>query len=215
MIGGDFVETFSVNKKLLIGRFQFYNVFFHYYTNRLWDQSIWSSAVSSLFEQINNTGNEEFYEGINLLQNLVEDDITEAKFDFNRLFIGPNKLLAPPYESVYIRKERVLMQNETLIIRNFYESAGLTVSKLGKEPDDYIGFELEFICYLLHNLINGEEENVRCLELYVNFMEHHFLKWVQLHCIDVVKHSESKICLGMALILKAFVGQENEFIKTL
>lgn len=215
MTGGDFVETISVNKKLLIGRFQFYNVFFHYYTNRLWDKNIWSSAISILFEQLNDTGNEQVLEGINLLQNLTEEDIAEAKFDFSRLFIGPEMLLAPPYESVYIRKERVLMQKETLIIRNFYESAGLTVSKLGKEPDDYIGFELEFICYLLHNLINEEEENVRWLELYVNFLEHHFLKWVQLHCIDVIKHSESKICLGMALILKAFFEQEKEFIKTL
>lgn len=212
------MEAVSVDEKLLIDRFQFYNVFFHYYTNRLWEKSVWEAyVIPILYGQLKDSSNNQVLEGINLLQDLEKEDIVEAKYDFNRLFIGPSMLLAPPYESVYRRKERVLMQRETLMIRNFYAGAGLAVLKQDQEPDDYIGFELEFICYLLHKLINEEEEKKKgkWFELYGSFMKHHFLTWVDLHCIDVTKHSESKICLGMAIVLKNFIEQEKNFIKTL
>lgn len=96
------MEAVSINEKLLIDRFQFYNVFFHYYTNRLWDKSVWEAyVIPTLYGQLKDRSNNQVLEGVNLLKGLEKEDIVEAKYDFNRLFIGPSMLLAPPYESVY------------------------------------------------------------------------------------------------------------------
>jgi TorA maturation chaperone TorD len=68
--------------------------------------------------------------------------------DFNRLFIGPGKALAPPYESYYLSPERLLFEQQTIEVRKFYRRFGLEVGRLGREPDDHIGCELFFLGWL-------------------------------------------------------------------
>ena len=64
-------------------------------------------------------------EALEVLAATEEFQRQEMKYDFNNLFIGPDILKAPPYESCYLNPERTLMQTETMRVRAKYREAGL------------------------------------------------------------------------------------------
>ena len=88
-------------------------------------------------------------QALSMLENVDEHVIRTFEYDYNRLFVGPNQLLASPFESSYRNYEGNIMQQETLKVRNFYHYVGLQVADEGQFPDDHIQFELEFILHLL------------------------------------------------------------------
>ncbi|MCL2308795.1 MAG: molecular chaperone TorD family protein [Proteobacteria bacterium] len=69
-------------------------------------------------------------------------DWLQEEFAFNRLFVGPMAPTAPPYASVWLSPEPLLMTAETLKIRALYASLGLETPVDGT-PDDFLPFELE------------------------------------------------------------------------
>lgn len=73
----------------------------------------------------------------------------ELLIDYAKLFVGPNELIAPPYGSVYLDKERKVMGDSTIKTMDFYREAGLELSKDFKELPDHIAVELEFMYYLI------------------------------------------------------------------
>ena len=52
-------------------------------------------------------------------------DWEKAEFVFNKLFVGPMALQAPPYASYYLEPEPQLMGQSTLRVQRLYEMAGL------------------------------------------------------------------------------------------
>jgi TorA maturation chaperone TorD len=74
---------------------------------------------------------------------LAQDvDWTGAEYDFNRLFVGPMAVSAPPYASAY-QTEPALMGEPTLAVRDAYRALGLMVPDQGHTPDDHLAFELD------------------------------------------------------------------------
>ncbi|MBW7882081.1 MAG: molecular chaperone TorD family protein [Caldilineaceae bacterium] len=71
------------------------------------------------------------------------DDWLPVEFAFNRLFVGPRTLLAPPYASVYLDPEPQLMGRITLQIRQLYQLLDLRVPWENVIPDDHLSFELD------------------------------------------------------------------------
>ncbi|MBG3876567.1 hypothetical protein FVW20_05890, partial [Desulfovibrio oxamicus] len=67
----------------------------------------------------------------------------EEEYLFNRLFVGPGPVAAPPYASVYLETERRLMGEATLFAREAYAALGLASPWQGSLPDDHIGLELD------------------------------------------------------------------------
>ena len=94
--------------------------------------------------------------GLNLLQQwsqanrggISPDAFDAIRIDNTRLFLGPGKVLAAPWESVHFTEERLVFQQQTLQVRGWYSRFGLEVIKLHQEPDDHIGLELEFLAHL-------------------------------------------------------------------
>ncbi|WP_326470638.1 molecular chaperone TorD family protein [Enterobacter wuhouensis] len=79
---------------------------------------------------------------------LQQDEALEVEYDFNALFVGPATLLAPPYASVYLGDEPLLMGATTLSVREFLQSMGLVVTDENAVPDDHISVELELAVML-------------------------------------------------------------------
>lgn len=71
-----------------------------------------------------------------------DTDWTEVEYDFNRLFVGPAAVPAPPYASAYL-EEPTLMGSPALKVREAYRTLGLQVPDQGSTPDDHIAFELD------------------------------------------------------------------------
>ncbi|EGB16301.1 cytoplasmic chaperone TorD family protein [Pseudodesulfovibrio mercurii] len=76
-----------------------------------------------------------------------DTDWTGAEYDFNRLFVGPMAVPAPPYASAY-QVEPALMGGPTLDVREAYRALGLRVPDQGRTPDDHLAFELDLAAAL-------------------------------------------------------------------
>ena len=139
-------------------------------------------------------------QALTMLEEINETTIQTFEYDYNRLFVGPNKLLASPYESSYRNFEGTVLQQETLKVRNFYHYVGLQVADEGQMPDDHIQFELEFILHVLSDPTIQEKD-----QIYKMFLEKHLLQWGFKHCERIEQHSQKYHYLTqLAFYLKNF-----------
>jgi TorA maturation chaperone TorD len=87
------------------------------------------------------------------------DDLVALKRDHARLFIGPERLLAPPWESVYRSDEHLIFERQTLEVRAQYQRFGMPIPRLHIEPDDHIGLEFRFVAYLCNMALEALERD--------------------------------------------------------
>lgn len=73
--------------------------------------------------------------------------IDELKVEHARLFLGPFKLLAPPYGSMYLDSTEQLMTDSAQDVLHWYESEGIEVAL--QDMPDHIRVELEFMYFLV------------------------------------------------------------------
>jgi TorA maturation chaperone TorD len=141
----------------------------------------------------------------------------EAKLrqDYTRLFIGPGEIKAPPWESVYRSRERLLFGEETLAVRKFYQSFGVSIKNLYREPDDHLSLELEFMSWLcgkaLEELPGGEWK--RYLEGQEKFLREHLLEWVPAFTKDMENNAETAFFRGLASFTRGFLLQDLEEVQ--
>lgn len=73
----------------------------------------------------------------------------DAEYAFNRLFVGPMTVPAPPYASAWLETEPRLMGESTMDVRALYHALGYAVPDEGTAPDDHLSFELDAALALL------------------------------------------------------------------
>ncbi|MBF0465092.1 MAG: molecular chaperone TorD family protein [Nitrospirae bacterium] len=106
-----------------------------------------------------------------------EKELEDLLWDFTQLFIGPYKMLCPPWESVYTSSKRLMMQEAHDEVRTFYHEAGLAMNT----PDimsDHIGAELNFLAVLLQKMNIESEKRQNCLYLTKRFIDEHLRAWI-------------------------------------
>lgn len=149
--------------------------------------------------------------GLSLLQQWSQanrDGISQEAFDalridHTRLFLGPGKVLAAPWESVHFTEERLVFQQQTLQVRGWYSRFGLEVVKLHQEPDDHIGLELEFLAHLaklgLQAIETGNSKRFdELLDAQRKFLTEHLLKWSPIWYGLVMQHARTDFYRGVA-----------------
>ena len=118
--------------------------------------------------------------------NLAEDGEKTLKLlkrEYTSLFIGPDKLPAPPWESVYRSKERVLFQESTLKVRRAYMEYGFLPSNYPHEADDHLAIELDFMVHLSKMTLDCFEEEkfddaAKLISSQKEFLDEHLLTWI-------------------------------------
>lgn len=108
--------------------------------------------------------------------------LADLKRDYASLFIGPNHLLAPPWESVYRSKDHLIFERQTFEVQQQYEKFGMTVQHSYVEPDDHIGLELRFaahLCGLALFALNKDDSDLLTMALngLGRFLNDHLLRW--------------------------------------
>lgn len=131
--------------------------------------------------------------------------------DYNRLFVGPGKVLAPPWESVYATTDRLIFQEQTIQVRNWYRRFGLEAEKLYHEPDDHIGLELSFLAHLASLSLQAlesqdEPEFLRLINAQRDFLKEHLLQWCFDWIRDVQEFAKLEFYTGIALLVKGTVN---------
>ncbi len=144
------------------------------------------------------------------------DEICDTlRRDYTRLFVGPGRPLAPPWESIYTDAERLHFAEDTLRVRAAYRQHGWQVTNLGREPDDHLGFELDFVRRLCATAIERADEGQwsdlsAILEDQRAFLDGHLLRWVPAWAFDVSAHAQTGFYRGMAALLAAFLPYDRE-----
>lgn len=131
-------------------------------------------------------------------------DANGLEYEFNRLFVGPEKLLAAPFETVYRSDERVLMRQATLSVRQAYEAAGVQVAAKNAWPDDHAAYECAFMAELAARC--GSEDALKveaAQEAYAAFAAEHLARWVPGHVAAIRANTRNQACLGFADLLEA------------
>ncbi|WP_374711961.1 TorD/DmsD family molecular chaperone [Symbiobacterium terraclitae] len=130
--------------------------------------------------------------------------------EFHRLFVGPERLVAPPYESVYVSPEPALMQEATFAVRSFYRRHGLTLGPERNEPDDHIAFELEFYARLQAGALAGAGEDLT--EPQRRFLTEHLARWVPAFCGRIAEGSRSPFYRSLAALTRAVIQLDAEHL---
>ncbi len=104
------------------------------------------------------------------------DDWEAVEFAFNRLFVGPKALIAPPFASVYLEPEPQVMGKSTLISRQIFEMLGVQSPWQGTLPDDHLSLELDACIRLSAVRQAGDSPEVE--DLWSYFLQAHLDQWL-------------------------------------
>lgn len=137
-----------------------------------------------------------------------DSEIKNLQIEYSRLFIGPYHLEAPPYSSVYLDKQALVMGDATQQAIEFYIQAGLNPADENKEPPDHISTELEFMYYLLFQKVMRQD--YQFFKLSNSFLEKHLYCWVPLFAHRIIKCTKNAFYLELARLLDAFIQKEKQ-----
>lgn len=112
---------------------------------------------------------------------------------FQRLFVGPYALPAPPWGSVYLDKESVVFGDSTLALRQWMRENGIEPHLTQAEPEDHIGLLLMMAAWLAENspaLLN-------------EFLTLHMLPWAGRYMELLRQKAEHPFYTGVAALAES------------
>ncbi|MDW7673142.1 MAG: molecular chaperone TorD family protein [Bacillota bacterium] len=139
-------------------------------------------------------------------------DLTQLQVDFSKLFVGPSRLLAAPYASVYLGNERQVMTETTAEVVEFYHKIGIDIAE-SKEIPDHIRVELEVMYYLsLKERRSINEENVEEENMYKafqkEFLERYLGIWIDDFTAQLEKEAPSDFFKHLARVTATFIHED-------
>lgn len=147
------------------------------------------------------------------------DDFENLHWDFTRLFIGPESPPAPAWESVYVSKDKLLFQQNTRAVKQFYQQHGFEMPGKEMEAADHIGYQLDFLWHLSHRAAqqldnDGEITQQVCgsLETSHQFMHAHLLNFITPFCRNVHNHAQTEFYRSASALLEAFIRHDDDVI---
>lgn len=161
------------------------------------------------------SANPSMHEGLTILRRYTgewdEADFPELKRDYARLFIGPNRLLAPPWESVYRSEEHLLFEEETMQVRAMYRKYGFAIPSDYVQPDDHFGLEMSFVAHLcnqgIHALNNQQWQTLEDIQQSVSvFFEEHICQWADAFLTDVKTNAATPYYQGLVVLASGCIA---------
>ncbi len=135
------------------------------------------------------------------------DDLERHMVDYSRLFVGPFKVLAPPYGSVYLEDGK-FMGLSSIEVKEMYSQEGLDI--VLKEAPDHISVELEYMCLLA--LRETEAHDKSDLDLAASFRDKqasflhvHLGRWVGEFADNIAKHAQTDFYKTLGRVTRDFV----------
>lgn len=149
-----------------------------------------------------------------------KDSMELMKVDYAKLFVGPFSLLAPPYGSVYLEGERMVMGNSTADVQKWYRATGLDVDTQFKDAPDHVAAELEFMHFLIFKEMEatdqgGADDVIQYLKTQRSFLEYHLGAWISDFADKVVNNAQTTFYRNIARATEAFVMHDLQTITAL
>ncbi len=112
---------------------------------------------------------------------------------WQRLFIGPHALAAPPWGSVYLDREGVVFGESTVALRRWLGQQGIAPQRQNREPEDHIGLLLMLAAWLAEN-------NEAPLD---DLLEQHILPWSGRYLTLLAQGADHPFYQGIAQLAQA------------
>jgi len=140
-------------------------------------------------------------------------DKQDLTVEYCRLFYGPGKLVAPPYESVYLGGG-VLMGEPTLGVLRRYEEAGVQVWEGFRDCPDHIAAELEYLFFTAREAANfaalGRADTAQLwVQRHRAFLSEHLAAWVKPFAVKVLEGSQNVYYRALVELTLGWVEREN------
>lgn len=150
-------------------------------------------------------------------ESLSGSELPTLMKDYNSLFVGPKHLLAAPWESVYLSRERLIFEEPTFAVRRLYADYGLQAAQLNREPDDHFGLEMAFIAHLctvgLTALAEKDEAGLDdCLEDLYAFLKEHPARWAPAFLNLVIANANTDFYRGVAHLAQGALGSISRLV---
>ncbi|MEL1135699.1 molecular chaperone TorD family protein [Desulfitobacterium sp. THU1] len=144
----------------------------------------------------------------------TEGTLDKLKSEYTHLMIGPNKLPAPPWESVYVTKERALFQESTLKVRRTYLNYQFLPANYPHEADDHLAFELDFMAHLAKlTQERFDKQNFHEVKKLLSdqkaFLEEHLLVWIGDFAKDIQESKTHHFYPHLAALTEQFLQTDN------
>lgn len=146
-----------------------------------------------------------------------EEALELLSSEYTYLFIGPQKLPAPPWESFYCSREKLLFQESTLKVRQVYMKYDFIPAEHPHVADDHLALELDFLA-ILSGMAKKEykEKNMKrfaqLLEEHKRFLQEHLLLWVPKFSERIQESPTRYLYPIMASMLKDFLEIQKDVI---
>lgn len=140
--------------------------------------------------------------------------------DYAHTFLGAgtyDHVLAPPYESVFTSKQRLLMQDARDGALAYYRSEGVDLPADNTTPEDHLGFELQFAATLVERASdaakNGDIERLRELvSKQRSFLQFHQENWLPEFCDAIDQYAQTDFYRGVANLVRGYLAIEREVL---
>ena len=137
-------------------------------------------------------------------------DLEPLRVDHAKLFVGPYKLLAPPYGSVYLEDGK-LMGQSTIQVKSLYSEEGLDF--VLREAPDHISVELEFMYLLINRTIETADKSDRGQERCYrqkqrSLLAGHLGQWVPAFAAKVEDAAKTDFYRTLGKVTRRFVEED-------
>jgi putative dimethyl sulfoxide reductase chaperone len=134
-----------------------------------------------------------------------EQELEDLLWEYTRLFIGPNHLPCPPFESVYTSPQRLVMQDAYDQVRKIYRGIGVEIGSADVMPD-HIGAELNFLAVVFLSMESEPDKYSYYATLAEKFLTGHLRNWVPRFTADMAEASATVFYKTLAQITQKAVG---------
>ena len=153
------------------------------------------------------------------LQSLESDPklLAKTEQDYADLYVGPNPLPAPIWESVYRDPEHKLFSSWTLAVRAFYAKHQLAFANRKTEPDDAIFLECAFMAHLAGKtheaLLAHQPTDAKALRLaQAEFLNTHLAMWAPQCFALQLPHCQTPLYQAVAQLIITFIPQDQAYL---
>ncbi|KAA9001093.1 Tat proofreading chaperone DmsD [Affinibrenneria salicis] len=135
-----------------------------------------------------------------MVSGLAGEHRRALKQDWQRLFIGPDRLPAPPWGSVYLDRESVLFGDSTLALRQWLRQRGIAPQLERREPEDHIGLMLMLAAWTAENQPAWLDE----------LLAEHLLPWAMRYLELLEPGARHPFYLGLARLARISLNDWRE-----
>ena len=134
--------------------------------------------------------------------------LKEASADYHRLFVGPDKLKAAPWGSVYLDRGN-LFGPTTFEVERLFKEHGFDIPEGRTEPVDHMAYELAFLAEANRRLA-ADPDDPEAFALGAGFLSRYLRPWAGELCARIERGARTDVYRGLASLTRGLVDLEAQ-----